>query len=248
VKFFPALGNHGNTLVYFILIGNRMGHIQYLWSQEFTVFSNTQLPPQLSSTFQLRPILQYRSHYFRRYFPTFSMLIPDKPQLSGLVELFAINSNLHNGNISDPAQQQWLKDALGNSTARWKIVYFHHPPYTTAEHDPPATWMHWPFAEYGASIVLNGHEHDYERIIYEGMTYVVNGLGGKEFYWNFLKYMLGHPWLYEITGPECNPFPGSQVRYNGDHGAMLGFATKESIEFCFYSLENGVSKIDEFQL
>lgn len=39
--------------------------------------------------------------------------------------------------------------------------------------------MHWPFAEWGASIVLNGHEHDYERIYYEDMTYVVNGLGGK---------------------------------------------------------------------
>lgn len=209
VKFFPTLGNHE-------------------WDTYFT-YGYQNLP--------FYQILNYLTSFppYNSFYNIDPTKFGEKIHLSNLVELFSVNSNIHNGNISDPVQQQWLKEALSNSSAIWKIVYFHHPPYTTAEHDPPATWMHWPFAEWGASIVLNGHEHDYERIYYENLTYVVNGLGG-------------HPWLYEITGPECEPFPGSQVRYNGDHGAMVAFATKESLQFCFYSLENGVTKVDEFEL
>lgn len=54
---------------------------------------------------------------------------------SGLVELFAVNSNIRTGaNLT--MQQDWLKQALSESSAPWKLVTFHHPPYCTAQHDP----------------------------------------------------------------------------------------------------------------
>ncbi len=157
------------------------------------------------------------------------------------MEVFAINSNLgKNGAFSNlhASQEDWLKSALGNSTATWKLVYFHHSPFTTAKHDPPATWMIWPFQDWGATAVFSGHEHSYERIVKQnpGMapfTFVVTGLGG-------------HPWLYEINGPTCTPEQGSQVRYNSAHGFLAGFATKGNLEFCFYSTEMEI--VDNFSL
>jgi len=113
-----------------------------------------------------------------------------------------------------------------------KIVYFHHPAYTTALHDPPSPWMAWPFQSLGASIVMSGHEHLYERIQKsDGMTYIIHGLSG-------------HPWIYSLDG--CTPIPGSVVRYNDDHGVLLGVATQNQLTFCFYSLNGTI--VDQFTL
>ncbi len=56
--------------------------------------------------------------------------------------------------------------------------------------------------------------------------------------------MIGHSWLYDLS--DCRPYPGSRVRYNKAHGAMIGFATAEHIEFCAYSVEDGGKVIDHF--
>jgi len=62
--------------------------------------------------------------------------------------------------------------------------------------------MRWPFQEWGASVVLTGHEHVYERL---GVgtsggpgtfPYIINGLGG-------------HSWVYDIH--TCDPDPRSKV-------------------------------------
>ncbi len=107
-----------------------------------------------------------------------------------MVELFAINSNLGNDTTPDPVQQTWFKSAASESNATYKLVYFHHPPYlvvllwitsrySTALHDPLAPWMRWPFQSWGATIVMSGHEHIYERIVTtDDFMYIVNGLGG----------------------------------------------------------------------
>merc|ERR1712046_295523 len=107
----------------------------------------------------------------------------------------------------------WLKLRLSQSTANFKLVLMHHAPYTTAQKDEPATWMRWPFKDWGASAVLAGHQHAYERLLVDELLYIVNGLGG-------------HPWLYNIAGMsqpyQCTPHPGSEMRYNDAHGAILG--------------------------
>src|SRR5262249_41873453 len=46
----------------------------------------------------------------------------------GLVEFFALDSTRF-----DDAQQQWLESALVNSKAIWKLVYTHHPLYSSAK-------------------------------------------------------------------------------------------------------------------
>jgi hypothetical protein len=101
----------------------------------------------------------------------------------GSVHLFAIDSDPHepDGIDAGSIQAQWLKAELARSSAPWKVVYFHHPPYSSGSHGPTLA-MRWPFREWGASIVYAGHDHHYERLLVEGFPYVVNGVGGKELY------------------------------------------------------------------
>jgi hypothetical protein len=78
--------------------------------------------------------------------------------------------------------------------------------------------MQWPYKDWGANIVLSGHAHTYERIDVNGLTYIVNGLGGAG------KY-----------GFKSTPVAGSQFRYNTDWGAQLVEATDKTISFKFYN-------------
>lgn len=97
-------------------------------------------------------------------------------------EFFALDSNQR-----DSARQQaWLEDALRASSARVKIVYFHHPPYSAGGvHRPDlkirSSWSPL-FERYHVALVLNGHEHDYEHFLVGRVHYVVTGGGGAFLY------------------------------------------------------------------
>ncbi len=51
----------------------------------------------------------------------------------GSVQFFAIDSdpNEPDGTSSTSVQATWLKNQFAASTATWKIVYFHNPPYSS---------------------------------------------------------------------------------------------------------------------
>ena len=108
--------------------------------------------------------------------------------VEGKAEFFHLNSDKHekDGYTAGSTQGQWLKNALLASTAIWKIVVFHHSPYTSEityhreGSNSNTTWMRWPFKLWGASLVLSGHAHVFERLQVDGLTYIVNGIGGAE--------------------------------------------------------------------
>ncbi len=145
----------------------------------------------------------------------------------GPVHFFVIDSGgaEPDGNGVNSIQATWLKTQLAQSQLPWQIVYFHHPPYSSSSHGSNAT-MKWPFAEWGADAVFNGHDHTYERIEVGGIPYFVNGLGGMSIY-NF-----------------GTPVAGSQVRYNGNYGAMLVEATETYVTFEFYAISGGGTLVD----
>ena len=134
----------------------------------------------------------------------------------GPVHFFALNSDPRepDGVGRSSAQAAWLQAGLANSTAPWKIVYMHVPPYSSGV-EGTIEWMRWPYQEWGADAVLAGHDHDYERLLINGFPYFVNGLGGGAIY-NFGEVL-----------------EGSQVRFNSDHGAMLVDASPEQVTFQF---------------
>jgi hypothetical protein len=148
----------------------------------------------------------------------------------GPVHFFVLDSdpNEPHGNEEDSAQAAWLKPQLMNSIYPWKVVVMHHPPYSSAHHGS-MEWMQWPFADWGADVVLAGHDHTYERISpLDDILYFVNGLGGRSIY-EFLDIV-----------------DGSQVRYNGDYGAMLVDVSMGKIRFRFINRQGEV--IDDFDL
>lgn len=53
--------------------------------------------------------------------------------LAPLVEFFALNTVRFDRGRNDPGQLAWLEQALQNSRARWRIVYGHHPMYSTGK-------------------------------------------------------------------------------------------------------------------
>jgi tartrate-resistant acid phosphatase type 5 len=97
----------------------------------------------------------------------------------GPVRFFAVDSdsNEPDGAHSSSVQAAWLQTRLVASNSPWNIVYFHHSPFSSSFHGPSKR-MQWPFAQWGADVVISGHDHTYERISRDGIWYLVNGLGG----------------------------------------------------------------------
>lgn len=89
----------------------------------------------------------------------------------------------------------WLDGVLAEAPGPWKIVLFHHPPYTHGKYPPSGKLRELlvpVFDRHGVGLVINGHNHMYEctypmrggRIVPEGQgtVYLVSGAGGGELY------------------------------------------------------------------
>lgn len=76
-------------------------------------------------------------------------------------------------------QLKWFDRTLAETTAAWKVVALHHPPYSAGYHgsDDEARRLVAPIVErHGVQLVLSGHEHDYQRSRpMDGVTYIVSG-------------------------------------------------------------------------
>lgn len=97
----------------------------------------------------------------------------------GNVSFYALNSN-----YMDKKQVKWLEEKLAADTTTWKIAFFHHPPYSSGGKHGSSTEVREVvepiFVKYGVDVVLNGHEHFYERIKpQKGVHYFISGAGGK---------------------------------------------------------------------
>jgi hypothetical protein len=147
----------------------------------------------------------------------------------GPLHLFAVDadSNEPDGVGRSSRQADWLQAGLAEATEPWKIVYFHQSPYSSGLHGS-VEWMRWPFKDWGATAVLSGHDHVYERLLVDGLVYFVNGLGGGNIY------------------PFGDRLDGSKVRFNDDYGAMRVEATSNKIEFQF--ITQGGEVIDTYEI
>ena len=147
----------------------------------------------------------------------------------GPVHFFALNTNDSepDGVGASSIQAEWLQARLAASTSDWNIVYMHYPPYSSGMHGS-TDWARWPYGEWGADVVLSGHDHTYERLEENGLTYFVNGLGGDS--------------RYDFV----NILEGSQVRYNWDFGAMKVEVTNKHILFQFINRSNEV--VDSYEM
>lgn len=132
------------------------------------------------------------------------------------------------GGAGGSVEFRWLANEAMASKARWKIVCIHHPPFTSGTIHGSYVDLQWPFADLGIDLVLSGHESLYERIERDGVTYIVNGLGGAG-----------------IT-PFGELLLGTKARYNGGHGALSLRISKRVLSARFLTTD-GITK-DRFKL
>jgi hypothetical protein len=85
------------------------------------------------------------------------------------------------GYVSTSAQANWLRYWLALSTRRFKVVLIGYPPYTDEDTSYPGfAPLRWPFAKWGADLVLAKSTGVYERFYINGFPYINLGLGGSE--------------------------------------------------------------------
>src|SRR5882672_1376408 len=142
-------------------------------------------------------------------------------QRLGPVELFMLDSDPRepDGTTSSSAQGQWLQTALSQSTAPWKIVVCHHPPYSSDVTHGSSVWMQWPFALWSADVVMSGHGHAYERLVVGTFPYFVGGFSG------------------ESLRGFGTPIGSSVVRYNAKFGAIKIVASQNRLSFRALSVD-----------
>jgi len=100
--------------------------------------------------------------------------------VAGPVQFFALDTDL-----VTRAELDWLDAELGRSTARWKVVFGHHPIRADGLYgdDPNLQQNLLPILRGRANLYICGHEHDLEHLAPDGgVHFVVAGGGGAPTY------------------------------------------------------------------
>ena len=114
----------------------------------------------------------------------------------GAWHLIALNSNCGAVGGCGPGspQERWLRADLAANPARCTLAYWHHPRFSSGYHGTNATYAAFWRALYeaGADVVLNGHDHTYERFAPQdptgkpdpgrGIRQFIVGTGGRSLY------------------------------------------------------------------
>ena len=114
----------------------------------------------------------------------------------GSWRIYVLNSSCAaiNGCDAGSAQERWLRRDLADNPRTCVLAMWHHPLFSSGEHgDDSSTRALWhALYDAGAELVLNGHDHDYERFAAQspagradsarGLVELVVGTGGRSHY------------------------------------------------------------------
>lgn len=111
----------------------------------------------------------------------------------GGVRFLAIDSETddqdHKLTTPGSLQVAWIEARLAEATAdptiHTVVPFYHRPIYTLSKHGPQLEQravLHPLFVEHGVHLVLQAHNHSYERMLVDGVTYVTDGGGGALLY------------------------------------------------------------------
>ncbi len=128
--------------------------------------------------------------------------------------IIALNSMCQADCGETSEQVQWLRSDLASNGARCTLLYWHIPRYSSGVNSSlEITEAFWNAAvEYGAEIIVNGHEHFFERFAPMDRDGNPDPFGVRM----FIVGTGGAP-LFEFTGLGSN----SEVRNNTSHGVIL---------------------------
>ena len=108
------------------------------------------------------------------------------PRLPYVKTLPGVQLLFLDGNRPDRAQATWLEARLAGPGPRFRVVVFHQPAWSCSTHGSTPEVDRWwvPVLERNrVALVLNGHDHNYQRFVSTaGVNYVVTGGGGRSLY------------------------------------------------------------------
>ena len=115
-----------------------------------------------------------RGRRYYRFAPPGNLLA----RITTPVAFFALDST-----YLDSEQLAWLDAELAASPADWKIVFLHHPIYTSGRYRASAfvnrSTLESIFRRRHVSVVFSGHEHIYQRTtLQNGIQYFISGGAG----------------------------------------------------------------------
>ena len=153
----------------------------------------------------------------------------------GTWRLIVLNSNciVGVGCDADTDQGRWLAAELADHPADCTIAIWHHPRFSTGYHGPiPEVAPFWDaLYDAGADIIVNGHDHDYERFAPmdpsgkadadRGIRQFVAGMGGAA--------------LRPFEGDD----PNSEVRQAATYGVLRLDLHRGSYDWEFIPVEGG---------
>jgi hypothetical protein len=146
--------------------------------------------------------------------------------------VLSLNSN--DSSAISGAQYAWVINALAINTRPCTIAIWHHPTVSSGDNPDESTMENISrlFYAAGGEIVINGHNHIYERMLpsdaaYKrderyGLTRFVVGTGGYSLY--------GMPRLA----------PNSAIRFNRDHGVLSLTLGAGHYSWQFVTVKSGI--------
>ena len=134
-------------------------------------------------------------------------------------------------------QEQWLKDDLANHPARCTLATWHQPRFTsTSPGAPDSTYLDFwkDLQAAGADVVLNGHDHAYERFAPQTPAGVADANGIRQF-------TVGTGGRSEVSASGRDP--NSQIRIDDTFGILRLDLTATGYSWKFLPVD-GSTKTD----
>jgi hypothetical protein len=148
--------------------------------------------------------------------------------------IVSLNSNCENTDCGEGSPQvQWLRGDLERNSSVCTLAYWHHPARSSGTVPIiPAAETFWRIAsDFGVDVVVNGHDHHYERFapldrdgqvdLETGTRSFIVGTGGA--------------WLVDLAAP----LPATEAVDNGNLGVIIFLLFPDHYEWQFTSVREG---------
>jgi predicted phosphodiesterase len=103
------------------------------------------------------------------------------------IQFILLDTHVFAGGEGREEQDSWLAERLADGRFRFSIPVFHVAPFSSSIVHPddrlPVLYSwNWRFEQANVPLSLSGHFHHYERLIANGITYIVSGGGSSTLY------------------------------------------------------------------
>jgi predicted phosphodiesterase len=170
LKFYQTLSPLLHNLPVYTVPGNHDQDAAVRWQDSFYYYYA--FPPFPDPRFRY-PALRSKNQYY-------AIAYKD-------VQFLMLDSQVMFGAEGWEEQESWLTERLADPQYRYSIPIFHVPPFFSSsvhpdDQLPVRQFWHPLFAGDHVPLAFSGHSHHYERLLADGITYIVTGGGSGTLY------------------------------------------------------------------